>query len=257
MAKLTASQDISQFLASANKTEAVGVLEAIKTENLLASTLIVQSNDTVKAYLGNIAASAFVNQTTLKGLSLGSSVTTIGSNAFYQCAGFTGSLTIPNSVTTIGEYAFTLCNFTGSLTIPNSVTTIGYRSFNVCSGFNGSLTIGNSVTSIASYAFYECFNFTGSLVIPNSVTTIGEYAFGVCGFTESLTIGNSVTTIGNSAFRSCVGFTRININRATAPAISLNAFSDMTGVSPAVIHVPINATGYAASYDGLTVVYDL
>ena len=78
MAKLTTSQDISEFLDSANKAEAVGILEDVKTENLVASTLIVQADDTVKGYLGDIGSGAFNYQSTLKGLSLGSSVTTIG-----------------------------------------------------------------------------------------------------------------------------------------------------------------------------------
>jgi hypothetical protein len=187
MTKLTASQDVSQFLASANKTEAVNVLGGIKTENLLGSTLIIQADDTVKAYLGDIGYSQFIGQSTLKGLSLGSSVTTIGNYAFEFCSNFAGSLTIPNSVTTIGDYAFEFCS-----------------------------------------------NFAGSL-----------------------TIGNSVTTIGQGAFSNCSNITRININRATAPAISSYAFYGMTAVSPAVIHVPSGASGYAETYNGLTVVYDL
>jgi len=235
MTKLTASQDVSQFLASANKTEAVNVLGGIKTENLLGSTLIIQADDTVKAYLGNIGSNAFNGQSTLKGLSLGSSVTSIGIDAFASCSNFAGSLTIPNSVTTIGDGAFSFCY-----------------------GFNKSLTIGNSVNSIGSYAFYNCYNFTGSLNIPNSVTSIGTGAFaGGQRFAGLLTIGNSVTTIGNLAFQSCSEITQININRATAPTFDANVFQYMTGVSPAVIHVPSGASGYAASYNGLTVVYDL
>jgi hypothetical protein len=72
-----------------------------------------------------------------------------------------------------------------------------------------------------------------------------------------LTIGNSITTIIDGAFNNCSGFTRININKSVAPTINSLAFNGMTGVSPAVIHVPVGATGYAASYSGLTVVYDL
>jgi hypothetical protein len=141
-------------------------------------------------------------------LTIPNSVTTIDSWAFYDCSGFTGSLIIPNSVTTIGSYAFIYCRgFNGSLTIPNSVTTIGGHAFRNCTGFTGSLTIGSSVTSIGEYAFY-CSGFTGSLTIPNSVTTIGGHAFESCsGLTGSLTIGNSVTSIGSNAFTNCSGFT--------------------------------------------------
>ena len=134
-------------------------------------------------------------------------VTSIGNYAFENCTGFIGSPTIPNSVTSIGMYAFNCSGFTGSLTIGNSVTSIGMYAFN-CSGFTGSLTIGNSVTTIEACAFSDCSGFTGSLTIGNSVTTIGSSAFyGCSGFTGSLTIGNSVTSIGGLAFYGCSGFT--------------------------------------------------
>jgi hypothetical protein len=139
------------------------------------------------------------------GLTIPNSVTTIGNTAFYNCSGFTLGLTIPNSVTTIGSNAFARCSgFTGGLTIPNSVTTINNGAFDNCYGFGG-LTIPNSVTTIGSNAFYNCFGFRGGLTIPNSVTTIGNNAFYNCsGFTAGLTIPNSVTTIGTYAFNSTI-----------------------------------------------------
>lgn len=127
-------------------------------------------------------------------------VTSIGDYAFYNCRGITGSLTIPNSITTIGYCAFYYCGFTGSLTIGNFVTTIGVGAFDYCNSFTGSLTIGNSVTKIDSLAFSYC-SFTGDLIIPNSVTEIGYAAFQYCGsFTGDLTIPNSVITMGDLAF---------------------------------------------------------
>ncbi len=129
-------------------------------------------------------------------------------------AGFiTGSLTIPNSVTSIGHYAFAGCTgFNGNLTLGNSLTTIGDHAFDGLNGFTGNLMIPNSVTTIGNYAFAGCNGFTGGLTIPNSVTTIGDKAFQGCdGFNGNLTIGNSVTTIGNDAFLGCKGFKTINI----------------------------------------------
>ncbi|MBR3938887.1 MAG: leucine-rich repeat domain-containing protein, partial [Bacteroidales bacterium] len=89
--------------------------------------------------------------------------------------GTSTSVTIPNSVTSIGSSAFSGCSGLTSVTIGNSVTSIGSNAFYGCSGLT-SVTIGNSVTSIGSSAFYECSGLT-SVTIPNSVTSIGYEAF--------------------------------------------------------------------------------
>ena len=82
------------------------------------------------------------------------------------------SVTIPNSVTSIGWSAFRGCSGLTSVTIPNSVTSIGYCAFDGCSGLT-SVTIPNSVTSIGGFAFADCSGLT-SIEIPNSVTSIGD-----------------------------------------------------------------------------------
>ena len=148
------------------------------------------------------------------------------------------SLSIPNSVTTIGESAFDSCSgFTGSLIIPNSVISIGDWAFLGCSGFMGNLTIGNSVTTIGESAFDSCSGFTGSLIIPNSVITIGNFAFFECsGFTGSLTIPNSVTEIGEWTFFGCSGFTSMTILAETPPILGSDAFYDVNKSIP--VYVP-------------------
>jgi len=155
------------------------------------------------------------------------SVTTISDYAFYNCPFFTGSLTIPDSVTTIGDLAFTNCSgFTGSLTIPDSVTSIGEGAFNGCSGFTGDLILPEGLESISNFCFSSCNNFTGSLTIPDSVKTIGLYAFYQCrNFTGSLIIPEGVTTIGESAFSGSWGFTGdLNIP-SSVTLIAVFAFS--------------------------------
>ncbi len=126
------------------------------------------------------------------------SVTTIGDYAFYHCHNLK-SITIPNSITTIGEGAFKHCSFT-SVTIPNSVKTIGKYAFGLCESLT-SVTIPNSVTTIGYAAFTYC-SLT-SVTIPNSVKTIGDHAFSHCNNLTSVTIQNSVTTIGELAFYEC------------------------------------------------------
>ena len=130
----------------------------------------------------------------------------------YLCCGMTKliSVTIPNSVTSIGSWAFNSCNRLTSVTIPNSVTSIGDYVFCGCSGLTGELVIPNSVTSIGERAFDGCSGLT-SVTIPNSVTSIGAHAFRACSSLTSITIPNSVTSIGNWAFLVCSGLTSINV----------------------------------------------
>ena len=160
------------------------------------------------APITKIPAQAFANSKIKGSLTIPNSVTTIGEEAFSNCTELKGSLTLSNSLKTIGNKAFYNCNrLNGSLTIPNTVTTIGISAFENCAGFNGNLTIPNSVTTIGESAFCNCLKFTGDLTIPNSVTIIEAYTFNCCyGFNGKLTIPNSVTTIRNRAFYRCVGF---------------------------------------------------
>ena len=108
---------------------------------------------------------------------------------------------IPNSVTSIGNFAFSYCRGLTSIIIPNSVTAIGKCAFESCIGLT-SVDIANSVTSIGRYAFYNCQGLT-SINIPNSVTEIGDNAFYWCDGLTSIVIPNSVTSIGNEAFKNC------------------------------------------------------
>ena len=177
----------------------------------------------------------FYNCSGLTGsLYIPNSVTSIGNSAFRGCSGLTGSLTLPNTLTTIGIFAFEGCSgLTGNLIIPNSVTSIGDCAFYNCSGLNGNLTISNSLTSIGSYVFYGCSGLTGSLNIPNSVTSIGNSAFRGCsGLTGDLIIPNSVTSIGDCAFYGCSG---LNGN--------LTIFNSLTSIGSSVFYSCSGLTG--------------
>ena len=132
------------------------------------------------------------------------SVTSIGNYAFSVCSSLT-SVTIPNSVTSIGSYAFNGCSRLTSITIPNSVTSIGESTFYGCYSLT-SVTIPNSVTSIGFEAFEYCRSLT-SITIPNSVTSIGDNAFAYCSSLTSITIGNSVESIGDWTFYACSSLT--------------------------------------------------
>ena len=155
---------------------------------------------------GNYTGSVTIPETfTYDGVTY--SVTSIGYRAFWKCYGLR-SVTIPNSVTSIGSYAFQTTNLT-SVTIPNSVTSIGNNAFQSCRILT-SVTIGNSVTGIGDNAFQGCSKLT-EVTIPNSVTYISGNAFESCSSLTSLTIGNGVFTIVSSAFRYCYELTSITV----------------------------------------------
>ena len=169
----------------------------------------------------------YINDVEVKDLVIPNSVTSIGNYAFSGCSGLT-SITIPNSVTSIGEYAFSGCSGLTSITIPNSVTSIGEYAFKYCSSLT-SVTIPNSVTSIGRSAFYGCSGLT-SVTIPNSVTSIGSYAFYDCSGLTSVTIPNSVTSIGSYAFEECSGLTSVTIPNSVT-SIGMYAFEGCSGLT--------------------------
>ena len=157
---------------------------------------------------------------------------------------------IPNSVTSIGSYAFYGCSGLTSVTIPNSVTSIGDHTFWDCSGLT-SVTIPNSVTSIGDHAFYGCSGLT-SVTIPNSVTTIANYTFCRCSGLTSVTIPNSVTSIGGEAFSYCSGLTFVICLAATPPTIGFFSYYAFPGnvTCQATLYVPDESvSAYQLAYN--------
>ena len=131
--------------------------------------------------------------------------------------------------------AFDGCSGLTSLTIPSSVTSIGEYAFNGCSGLT-SLTIPSSVTSIGESAFYGCSGLT-SLTIPSSVTSIGELAFLGCSGLTSFTIPSSVTSIGWGAFCGCSGLTSIYVYTEKLPNMGSDVF-DGCDAKKCTVYVP-------------------
>ena len=160
---------------------------------------------------------------------------TIGKDAFLNCSGFTGNLTIPNSVTSIGSWAFYKCyGFNGNLTIPNSITSIGEYAFSGCWGFIGDLTIPNSVTSIEKSAFEGCSGFTG--VEFQSVPQIGSSTFNQVNCSKTVVLSDdSYVYTGENPY-----FPEVQSATYTRRGIK-NQFGTLV--------VPFDVNGMGADYD--------
>ena len=147
----------------------------------------------------------------------------IDNDAFWRCRGLK-SITIPNSVTSIGSSAFRGCTGLTSVTIPDSVTSIGKYAFSECSGLTSMVVEdGNPVYHSAGNCLIETATKTliagcKTSVIPDdgSVTSIGDWAFSDCSGLTSITIPDSVTSIGDRAFFYCSGLTIINFQGTKA-----------------------------------------
>ena len=162
-------------------------------------------------------------------------VTSISDNAFSgKCENL--SLTVPNSVTSIsdGFGAFSGCKGLKSITIPESISSIGRNAFKDCISLT-SITIPHSVTEIEWEAFCNCDSLT-SIDIPDNVTRIGLAAFRGCDNLTSITLSSSLTNIPYAAFDQCKSLKDVYFTGTEAQweAISIEANNDF--LTSAMIH---------------------
>ncbi len=173
-------------------------------------------------------------------------VTRIGAYAFSGCNTNLTDVTIPNSVISIGEAAFSGTGLV-SVTIPNSVDSIGDYAFWNCMSL-ASVTIGNSVMYIGDGAFWGCTSLT-SIAIPNSITSIGRNVFNGCTGLTSVTIGDNVTSIGDAAF-SGTGLSSVTIPNSVT-YIDSYAFSGCTALTSITMGNSVRTFG-GAVFSGCT-----
>lgn len=161
-------------------------------------------------------------------LSDAKALTSIGNNAFYRCKKLTGSLEIPDSVTEIGAEAFLDCNnLSGNFELPEGLQSVGNDAFYNCYNLTGGLKLPDTVTSIGTGAFYNCANLDGYLVLSSSLTKIPKIAFNNCvnlKVEDKLVIPSSVTVIEDAAFARCSSLTGDLEIPDTVTSIGNNAF---------------------------------
>ena len=171
------------------------------------------------------------------------SVTTIKEYAFTNCTALTG-VTIPKDVTTIGESAFQGCTALTGVTIPKDVTTIGESAFQGCTALTSvTLPADAKLTTIEQGAFYACEMLT-SITLPEGLQTIGGNVFNTCEKLPSITIPKSVTTIGDGAFAYCSALKDVTVFWNTPLTIPSGVFAGITPPTGVTLHVP-GGTGEA------------
>ncbi len=190
-------------------------------------------------------------------ISIPASVTEIGEDAFSDCLSLK-SVTFEgdSQLTSIGSQAFEYCTSLISITIPAGVTSIGSSAFSGCSGLT-SIKIPDSVTSIGNWAFSGCYGLT-SVTIGSGVTSIGGAAFAYCSGLTSVIIGSGVTSIGDRAFEGCTSLESINFGESSLlEYIGSQAFQSCTSLTSITIPESVTSIGSFAFYGctSLTKVY--
>ena len=178
----------------------------------------------------------------LSNIAIPDSVTAIGDSAFSDCSSLS-NIVIPDSVTAIGDGAFWGCSSLPNIVIPNSVTAIGKCAFSDCSSLS-KIVIPDSVTDIGEGAFFCCSSLP-NIVIPNSVTSIGDSAFEYCSSLSKIVIPDSVTAIGDSAFFDCSSLPNIVIPNSVT-SIGDSAFEYCSSLSKIVIPDSVTDIGNRA-----------
>ena len=188
---------------------------------------IVEGDDYTTTSIGQ---NAFMNNRTIKKVTIPNTVTTIGSYAFQNCS--LQEIVIPDSVDNLEYGVFTDCNNLRSIKFSNNIRNIQSSTCQNCYNLQ-SVTLPENLERIGSNAFGWCNRLT-SIALPEGLQRIETQAFYCCNELQSITIPSTVNYIGNMAFGECYNLTQVTIKATTPPSISSNIFNYMNFV----IYVP-------------------
>lgn len=215
------------------------------------------------SYVGKCAVSCcpYIN-----GITLSSRLTTIDDVAFSGLG--VSSITIPESVRTIGHHAFSECNGLIDVTILGRGAVIGKGAFSTCPSLR-TVNIGEGVTCIEENAFFNCSSLV-SISLPKSLVTIGKSAFELCESLQRVEIPSGVSVISQNAFSSCKSLESVTLNEGitrieyrsfsrtalksvkipySVQSIDSSAFPSLPMWSPFVVYVP-RGRSYPIKDDG-------
>lgn len=189
-------------VVSASLSNLSEVITSLTTESMITLTGEVTAEDlaTIKSFINDSSFDVCLDLTSVTGLE------SVPFSSFGFCKKLSG-IYLPDSVTSIGNYAFVGCDGIASFFIPNTVSSIGKIAFYGCEGLT-SVNIPSGIISIDEDTFAHCKQLT-SVVIPDSVTSIEGGAFSFCKGLTSVAIPNSVTNIDGTAFSGCDKLTEI------------------------------------------------
>lgn len=193
-----------------------------------------------------IGNSAFYECSKLTGVTIPTTVTSIGYRAFEAVGSSFSHVEIPATVKTIEGEAFYGCNALDHVVIPEGVETIGNYAFACCSGMTD-ISLPSTLTAIGDNAFYDCDALT-AIVIPNSVTSLGASALANCQQLSNVSLSNKLTAISNNLLSGNPQLRSVIIPEGVT-TISESAFRDNSALVSVVFPSTLKTIGQYAFYN--------
>ena len=208
-----------------------------------ASEIVIESND--RFTVTHVAPNVFSGNNTLVSVVLGDGLTTIGEGAFSNCQ-YLEQITLPSTLTSIGARAFQYCYALTSIEIPEGVTVIPDQAFYNCNALE-QITLPSTLTVIGAQAFEYCYALT-TIDFPESLTQIDDRAFGDCDGLTSIVLPDSVTQMGYGVFGHCSNLVDVTLS-ASLTVIGAHTFEYCNALQSISIPEGVTKIGENAFFD--------